>query len=107
MKITLIVFALVVLVGCQSSRRIKAEQAGELATQLANDKADAVYHRRPFVNKQPAHFEAGRWTWTDMQGVGTLDFHATVELAANGSTNSVDVKVSDDALHRTIYERAR
>ena len=80
---------------------ITAEQAGKLSLQLANDKADVLYHRRSFQEGKEAHFEAGRWIWTEGHGVGTLDYQATVELAANASTNSVEIKVLDDILiHR-------
>jgi len=81
---------------------ITADQAGKLCLRLANDKADALYHRRPFQEGQEAHFEAGRWLWTGSHGVGTLDYQATVELAANASTNSVEIKVLDDALRPKV-----
>lgn len=77
---------------------MSAEDAGKVSLQLANDKADTVYHHRPFQSSQPAHYEAGRWVWTDGHGVGKLDFEAKVELAANGSTNNVDIRVLDDTL---------
>jgi hypothetical protein len=102
MKTLLLAISALLLAGCESSRTnttVTAEQAGALCVQLANDKADAVYHRRPFENKQTAQFEDGRWVWTGSQGVGILDYQATVELAANGSTNNVDVRLTDDALH--------
>jgi hypothetical protein len=102
MKTPLIAISALLLAGCESSRtntRLTAEQARALSVQLANDKAEAVFHRRPFENKQQPQFENGRWIWTASQGVGTLDYQATVELAANGSTNNVDVRLTDDALH--------
>lgn len=100
MKTSLIAVFALLLVGCESSKTntpITSEQAAALSAQLANDKADSLYHRRPFQNNHPAQFEDGRWVWTDGHGAGTLDIQATVELAANGSTNSVDVKVLDSA----------
>jgi len=102
MKAPLIAISVLLLAGCESSGpnpRITAEQAAALSVQLANDKAESVYHRRPFENKQLAQFENGRWIWKSSQGVGTLDYLATVELAANGSTNTADVQLRDDALH--------
>ena len=102
MKTPLIVISALFLAGCASSRNnppLTAEQAGALSLQLANDRAESVYHRRPFANQQSAQFEDGRWTWTSSQGVGTLDYQARVELAANGATNSVHIKLTDDALH--------
>ncbi|HEX4264285.1 MAG TPA: hypothetical protein VH597_08090 [Verrucomicrobiae bacterium] len=98
MKTSLIAVFALLLVGCESSKTntsITSAQAAALSAQLANDKADAAYHRRPFQNNQPAQFKDGRWVWTDGHGAGALDIQATVELAANGSTNSVDVKVMD------------
>jgi hypothetical protein len=102
MKTPLIAISVLLLAGCESSRtktHLTAEQAATLSVQLANDKAEAVYHRRPFENKQPPQFQNGRWLWTGSRGLGTLDFQATVELAVNGSTNKVDVRLTDDALH--------
>ena len=99
---TLIAISALLLAGCESSSNhttITGEQAGALSVQLANDKAETVYHRRPFENKRPAQFQDGRWLWNGSQGVGILDYQATVELAANGATNNVDVRLTDDALH--------
>jgi hypothetical protein len=107
MKALLIAISALLVAGCESSRintRITAEQAGTLSVQLANDKAETVYHRRPFEDKQPAQFEDGRWIWRSSQGMGTLDFQATVELPANGSTNRVDVRLTDDALHQLRFD---
>jgi len=103
MKTLSIAISVLLLAGCESSRtnntRITAEQAASQCVQLANDKADTTFHRRPFENKLPAQFEDGRWVWNGSQGVGTLDYQAKVQLAADGSTNSVDVQLTDDALH--------
>jgi hypothetical protein len=82
----------------EPSASLTAEQAKTLAMRLANDKADTLFHQRPFQGGQPAHFEAGRWVWTDSRGAGLEDFQATVELAADGSTNKVDIRLLDDAL---------
>jgi hypothetical protein len=98
-----IIFALLLLLaGCESSQRnvpLTAEQAKILAMRLANDKADMLFHHRPFQGGQSAHFAAGHWIWTDSRGVGILDYQATVDLAADGSTNNVAVQVLDSALH--------
>jgi len=102
MKSVLVTISALLLAGCESSRTntfLTADQAGARCVQLANDQADAVYHRRPFENKQPPQFENGRWIWTGSRGVGIMDYQAKVELAANGSTNNVDVRLTDDALH--------
>lgn len=101
MRTSVILFAVLLLAGCENPRAtapFSPEQAGKVSLQLANDKADAVYHRRPFQGSQPAHYEAGRWVWIDGHGVGTFDFQAKVELAANGSTNHVDIRVLEDVI---------
>ena len=81
------------LVGCTSSQpraSLTTEQATTLAMRLANDKASTVYHQQPFHDGQPASFEAGRWVWRQLR---PGDFDATVELAADGSTNKVVVNL--------------
>jgi hypothetical protein len=98
MKISCIIISAFLLVGCASSRpsaSLTAEQAKSLAMRLANDKAFTLYHCQPFRDGQPAHFVAGHWIWTDQQGFGHGDVQATVELAADGSTHSVDVQLLD------------
>ena len=89
MKISPIIILAFLIVGCVSSRQdalLNAEQAGLVAIKLANDKAATIYHRQPFHGGQPAGFVAGHWIWRQLT---TGDFEATVELAADGSTNSV------------------
>jgi hypothetical protein len=89
----------ILLGGCSVSTRqnamLTAEQAQKISVRLASEKAGALYHCRPFVGDEPARFAQGRWVWTGRQGYGHLDIQATVELAANGSTNGVDVKLLD------------
>lgn len=101
MRLSFAILLTVVCASCETSQKTKpltAQQAEMLAIQLANKEADKVFHRQPFEAKMPPHFEAGHWVWTGSRGAGLLDFQATVELAADGSTNSVDVKLLDDAL---------
>jgi len=74
---------------------LTAERAKTVAMRLANDKAFTLYHCQPFRDGQPARFVAGQWVWIDLQGFGHGDIQATVQLAANGSTNSVDLKLLD------------
>jgi hypothetical protein len=74
---------------------LTAEQARTLAMRLANEKMDALYHYQPFQDGQPPRFEAGHWIWTGSQGFGTGDIQARVELAADGSSNSVDIVLLD------------
>ena len=102
MKTILLVFSAAVLAGCHSSSpnpSLTADSAEGRCVQLANDKADSMIHRRPFRAKQLARFEDGRWVWTDSCAGGSLDFKAKVELAADGSTNTVDVQILDIGLH--------
>ena len=96
MKISPILVLAFILVGCESSRRgvsLTTEQATTTAMRLANDKASTLYQHRPFVAGQSAQFVAGHWLWVARQGFGRGDIQATVELAADGSTNSVDLQL--------------
>ena len=73
-----------------------AEQATSLAMRLANDKAFADYYCRPFHDGHPAQFQAGHWVWTDMEGLGKSDIQASVELAADGSVEHVQLEILDN-----------
>jgi hypothetical protein len=89
MKTSCIILFALLLVGCTSTHQtvsLTADQAKAVAIQLANEKAAATYHSQPFHDGQPPSFVAGHWTWRQL---GTGDIEATVELAADGSTNSV------------------
>ncbi|MGD0261530.1 MAG: hypothetical protein ABSD29_17075 [Verrucomicrobiota bacterium] len=103
MKLWPFIASVLLLSGCSPSTQtstphttaLTAAQATTLARQLANDEAFARYRCRPFHDGQAAQFEQGRWVWTGLKGAGQLDLDATVMLAADGSTNSVDLKVLD------------
>ena len=98
MKKSCIIISVFFLVGCENLRQnasLTAEQARILAIRLANDKASAVYHCQPFQGGEPAHFMEDHWVWTDTRGVGHEDIQARVDLATDGSTNEVDVKLLD------------
>ncbi|HTY86562.1 MAG TPA: hypothetical protein VMB80_03780 [Candidatus Acidoferrum sp.] len=98
MRTSWVITLALLLAGCVSSppkAKLTVEQATGLAVQLANDKAAELYHAQPFHGGQPARFADGHWVWTDRRGVGRLDAQVTVELAADGSTNHVDLKVFD------------
>ena len=98
MRILFIVIFALLIVGSESSLSsapLTATQAKTLAVRLANDKADKLFHHRPFQDGQPAHLVAGNWVWVGRQGYGHGDFQATVELAADGSTNNVDLQCLD------------
>src|ERR1035437_613240 len=98
MKTSLIIALALVLVGSESARQstsLTTDQATTTAIRLANDKASTLYQRQPFVAGQPAQFVAGHWLWVARQGFGHSDIQATVELAADGSTNSVSLQLFD------------
>jgi hypothetical protein len=98
MKTSLILVLAFILVGCVSSRQnasLTAEQASVIATRLANEKASAVYHCQPFQNSELPRSEAGHWIWSEQRGFGNGDIQARVELAADGSTNSVSIQLYD------------
>ena len=104
MRMSVITVLALALVGCETSQQsapLTAAQAGAVATRLANDKADSLFHHRPFRDGQPAKFEGGHWVWVGSRGVNIGDFQARVELAADGSTNSVQVQLLDDMLRPT------
>jgi hypothetical protein len=95
MKTALIALFVVLLAGCASPRQstyITPDQAKTLAVNLSNDKAFTVYGCRPFHDGEPAIFIDGRWVWSDLGGVAAYDVEASVELAADGSTNRVELK---------------
>jgi hypothetical protein len=104
MRASFIVGFALLLVGCNTSTRqgasLTAEQAKTVAMRLANDKASTLYHCQPFRDGQPAQFVAGHWLWVARQGFGHGDIEATVELAANGSTNNVDLQLFDSQNQR-------
>lgn len=78
------------------------EQAMTKAVQLANAKGDALYQKHPFAAGKLAQFIDGRWVWTDMQGVGQMDLQARVELAADGSTNRVELNLLDGMMSQRL-----
>ena len=101
MRVSAIIFLGLLLVGCKSPQQnpsLTSIQATDLSLRLANDKADAVFHHRPFQDGKPAEFVTGKWVWTDDSGVALLDYQACVKIAADGSTNSVDVQLLDNRL---------
>jgi hypothetical protein len=98
MKTSRIAVVALLLVGCSSTHQtasLTADQAKVVAKRLANEKAAAKYHSQPFHDGQPASFVAGHWTWSQLS---TGDIEATVELAADGSTNSVTLNQLADPI---------
>jgi hypothetical protein len=101
MRMSAIIILAALLAGCASSQpkqspSLTSAQATALALQLANDKADTLYHHRPFQDGRVAQFVTGKWVWSDGCGVALLDYQASVMLAADGSTNNVNVQLLDD-----------
>jgi len=90
-----------VLAGCSSTGThraptLTADQARTLARQLANEQARSLYGSEPFWNGAPARFVQGRWVWNDRRAYGLCDIQATVSLAVDGSSRSVDVMLLDN-----------
>jgi hypothetical protein len=74
------------------------DQAETLALRLANDRAMELYKWNQmflYENSPQANQVAGHWVWTDWRGSGHGVFNATVELAFDGSTNSVKITYKD------------
>ena len=70
---------------------LTADQAGLLAQQLANEKAQELYSCQPFRDGPPAQLVQGHWEWHRLQAVGQTDLEATVEFAVNGREPKVTV----------------
>jgi hypothetical protein len=70
---------------------LTADQAGLLAQQLANEKAQALYNCQPFRDAPPAQWVQGRWQWYRLQAQGQGDMEAAVEFSANGTGPKVTV----------------
>ncbi len=77
------------------TRMFTAAEAGALAEQLANEKAQALYNCQPFRDGTPAELVQGHWVWHDLRGRGSLDVDATVKFAANGTNPEVNVILLD------------
>jgi uncharacterized protein YcfL len=106
MKISWFIILALALVGCSStpqtttpSTGLTSLQATTLAMQLANEKAAAAYNSRPFTKQEPILFLQGRWLWIGREGYGQGDIQARVELAADGSTNSVALQLLSNQIY--------
>ena len=77
---------------------LTVEQATSTTMRLANDKASTQFQTRPSLTGQPAKFVAGHWQWVATQGFGHGDIQAKVELASDGSTNSVNLELLDNRI---------
>ena len=78
---------------------LTVEQATSTAKQLANAKATTQFQFPPSVKVPPATFVTGHWLWVATQGYGHGDIQAKVELAADGSTNSVKLELLDSQIN--------
>ena len=100
MKMLLLIVSTLLLAGCNSTvppkAALTAGQATTLAQHLANDEATTRYHSRPFGDGATAQFDQGRWIWSERHGFGQGDLEASVFLAADGSTNHVELKLLDN-----------
>ncbi len=74
---------------------LSAAQAGVLARDLANAKAQTLYHQEPFRNQRPARLVDGHWVWRDRRGLGAVDFEAAVEFEREGANPKVQVMLLD------------
>ena len=101
MKKSHILILMLFLIGCSSSRQsvplaterraplLSEDQAKSLARKLAREKGFDITHYGHGYS-EGIHFVSGRWVWSGFTDTphGHYD-SATVELAADGSTNSV------------------
>jgi hypothetical protein len=83
------------LLGCSRATPrttpLAADQAGALAQQLANEKAQALFHCQPFHDGPPAQFVQRHWTWHRLQAQGQGDIEANVEFEADGAKPKISV----------------
>ncbi len=93
-RIVIISIALLVA-GCASKPATRPEltmaEAGILAQQLANIKAQSIYQCSPFNRTVLAQWVPEGWYWHDRRGWGTSDYEATVKLASDGTKPEVTV----------------
>lgn len=93
MKIQYLISFAALLAGCSStatrSAALTSDQAGSLAQQLANAKAQTLYHCQPFHTAEPAQFIKNHWVWHQIQGQGKGDLEAKVEFKADGANPKV------------------
>lgn len=96
MKISPSVLCVLLAAGCATSKHrpvLSPELAKTICWQLANVKSENLYHCHPFLDDRPAQFVGDHWVWSDLKGAGQGDIQATVELAPDGTTNRVDIKM--------------
>lgn len=75
------------------------QQAARRAADLANDKCQQLYGRRPFYPDQYAvASEDGLYVWGRMDGGGPSGYSAVVKFRPDGSNPSVEVLFNSDLL---------
>ena len=97
MKAPYLILVSVALVGCgrvvPHTAALTEKKASDLARSLANAKARELFRCQPFSDGPAAQFDKGLWVWHDQHGRGLVDYEATVELAADGTANRVNVSL--------------
>lgn len=109
MKAPCLLVLVVALFGCTNGppppATLTSGQATDLAQKLANDKAQELYHYRPFSNGPSAQLVSGLWVWQDRRGLGQTDIEATVKFASDGANPSVSVVLLDSRTDSSHFMR--
>jgi hypothetical protein len=85
------------------STSLTAEQAGALALQLANEKAQALYNCQPFRNGPPAELVQKKWVWHDRRTQGAVDIEASVRFGLDGAHPDVEITPLDSRPGRSGF----
>lgn len=79
--------------------RLSAQQAAELAAEIANEECHRLYKERPFNSEDYAlSVRDDRWHWGRLDPAGHYGLSATVDFALDGSKPKVTVYFSSDSL---------
>jgi hypothetical protein len=89
MKTKYLIPVVACMVGCTRTATLTSDEAGSLAQQLANEKAQALYHCQPFQKAEPAQLIEGHWVWHQIQGQGKGDLEAKIQFRADGADPKV------------------
>jgi hypothetical protein len=77
---------------------LSAEEAGILAQELANKRAQSLFNCQPFDNGSRARLVEGQWVWRERRARGRFDFEAKVQFREDGAEPDVDVRLLDIGL---------
>ncbi|MDB5048338.1 MAG: hypothetical protein JWO30_1409 [Fibrobacteres bacterium] len=93
------VMAAAFLAGCAGTRTVASPAAAEkIAVDLANDKCQHEYGKRPFKTGQfPATLSGDRWLWGWLDARGGQGYTAQVSFHADQSQPQVAVNFGADA----------